>query len=146
MRRSALAAAAAAALLAAAAPESFAADVTLRDAWAQAREGRSGGAIVVGFTLVNRGGMAMLVGAESSAGATALIRSDTDGRPGGATRVVDRMMIGPGAEIEFRPGEYIVVLTDLRGAPREGDRLVLRLAFADGTVAEAEIVLAAGGA
>lgn len=145
MRRLACAAAAAA-LLAVAAAESRAADVTLRGAWAEPREGRGGGAVVVGFTLVNRGGMAMLVGADSSVGATTLIRSDTDGRPGGATRVVDRMMVAPGAEIEFRPGEYTVVVTDLRGTPRAGDRLTVRLFFADGTVAEAELVLASGGA
>lgn len=145
MRRLACAAAAAA-LLAVAAAESRAADVTLRGAWAEPREGRGAGAVVVGFTLVNRGGMAMLVGAESSVGATALIRSDTDGRPGGATRVVDRMMVAPGAEIEFHPGEYTVVVTDLRGTPREGDRLTVRLFFADGTTVETELVLAASGA
>ncbi len=144
MRRIRICAAALAAFLASAAAS--AADVAVRDGWARVDPGRRGGAVLVYFTLENRGGMAMLVGAETDLGGVAAIRSDTDGRPGGATRIVDRMMIGPGAEIAFAPGEYAVAVTELPALPREGDSFSLRLAFADGSVAEAMIVVGGGGA
>ena len=122
-----------------------AADVAVKDPWARVESARRG-SVIVHFTLENRGGMAMLVGAQSDLGGAAAIRSDTDGRPGGATRVVDRMMIAPGAEIAFAPGDYSVVLTELPRLPREGDRFILRLTFADGAVVETEVAIAGGGA
>ncbi len=122
-----------------------AADIVLKDGWAQVVAGRKA-AIHAYVTVANEGGMAMLVGAGSDIAGAAVIHSDTDGRPGGATRVVDRMMIAGGADIVFEPGEYIVVLKELRGAPKEGDRFTLRLFFADGTVAETGVVIASDGA
>lgn len=135
----------AAAFAASASVAAHAADVALTDPWTRTDPARPG-ALAVYFTVENRGGVAMLVGAESDLGGVAVIRSDTDGRPGGASRPVDRMMIAPGAEIAFAPGEYAVVLTDLPRPPRDGDRFVLRLLFADGAVAETEVVVAGGGA
>lgn len=129
----------------AASAAAHAADVTLTDPWTRTDPARPG-VLAVYFTVENRGGVAMLVGAESDLGGVAVIRSDTDGRPGGASRPVDRMMIAPGAEIAFAPGEYAVVLTDLPRPPRDGDRFVLRLLFADGAVAATEVVVAGGGA
>lgn len=129
----------------AASAAAHAAEVALTDPWTRADPARPG-ALAVYFTVENRGGVAMLVGAESDLGGVAAIRSDTDGRPGGASRVVDRMMIAPGAEIAFAPGEYAVVLTDLPRPPRDGDRFALRLLFADGAVAEIEVVVAGDGA
>ena len=129
----------------AASAAAHAAEVALTDPWTRADPARPG-ALAVYFTVENRGGVAMLVGAESDLGGVAAIRSDTDGRPGGASRVVDRMMIAPGAEIAFAPGEYAVVLTDLPRPPRDGDRFALRLLFADGAVAEIEVVVAGEGA
>lgn len=123
-----------------------AADVAVRDGWARVDPGRRGGAVLVYFTLENRGGMAMLVGAETDLGGVAAIRSDTDGRPGGAARIVDRMMIGPGAEIAFAPGEYAVAVTELPALPREGESFSLRLTFADGGAVEAMIAVGGDGA
>lgn len=128
-----------------AAAAAHAAEMALTDPWTRADPARPG-ALAVYFTVENRGGVAMLVGAESDLGGVAAIRSDTDGRPGGASRIVDRMMIAPGAEIAFAPGEYAVVLTDLPRPPRDGDRFALRLLFADGAVAEIEVVVAGDGA
>lgn len=144
MRRIRICAAALAAFLASAAAS--AADVAVRDGWARVDPGRRGGAVLVYFTLENRGGMAMLVGAETDLGGVAAIRSDTDGRPGGATRIVDRMMIGPGAKIAFAPGEYAVAVTELPALPREGDSFSLRLTFADSAAAEAMIAVGGDGA
>lgn len=129
----------------AASAAAHAAEVALTDPWTRADPARPG-VLAVYFTVENRGGVAMLVGAESDLGGVAAIRSDTDGRPGGASRTVDRMMIAPGAEIAFAPGEYAVVLTDLPRPPRDGDRFALRLLFADGAVAEIEVVVAGEGA
>ena len=128
-----------------AAAAAHAADVAVTDPWTQ-MDSRRPGSLAVYFTVENRGGMAMLVGAESDLGGVAAVRSDTDGSPGGASRVVDRMMIAPGAEIAFAPGEYAVVLTDLPRPPQEGDRFFLRLLFAGGAVVETEIVVAGDGA
>lgn len=137
------AAALAAALSAATAAQ--AADIALKDPWARIHPTRVG-EVVAYFTLENRGGMAMLVGADSGFAAVTAIRSDTDGRPGGATRVVDRMMIVGGAELAFKPGEYMVVLSRPHRPPREGDRFTLSLSFADGTKVETEVTISADGA
>lgn len=128
-----------------AASPALAADVVLQDAWAEVPEGRAG-EVVAYFTLVNRGRMTMLVGAESDLTDAVAILSDTDGRPGGPSRIVDRMMIAGDDEIVFEPGEYAVVLSRLRGRLAAGDRFTLRLAFADGTIVETEVVVAADGA
>ncbi len=127
------------------APALQAADIELKDAWARVHPDRDR-QVAAYVTVVNKGPMTFLVAAESDMGGLTEIHSDTDGRPGGATRIVSHMMIAGGTELVFKPGDYAVMMTRLPRSARVGDRLLLRLIFADGTVAETEIEITGGGA
>lgn len=122
---------AAAAVLAA---QSLAADIEIRDAWAQTVRSEEA-SVDVYFELVNNGRMVFLVGVES--GHAGMARLCTRGAGCGA---IDRLMLAGRDSFSFDRSDMYIRLTDIGAGA--GDTVTVRLVFADGTKVSIDAVIA----
>lgn len=84
------------------------------------------------LTLANHGNAAdRLVAARSTAAAQAELHAHIN--DGGVMRMkaVDTIVLGPAERVSMRPGGLHVMLIDLKGPLRDGERLSLTLSFAN---------------
>ncbi len=113
-----------------------AADIEVRDAWAQP-VAPGVDAVEVYFTLINQGRMTFVVGVEADIG-TAQFCTASDGRCG----QIDRMMLAGGDTFIFNRHDIYVQVSGLGRSPSAGDTVSVAILFADDTSATVTALVA----